>query len=56
MDEPKTGLKPIEVAKVLFRTGEKLCTDYEEDEHLDIGEIKDAIFQTMSDLWDEYND
>ncbi len=52
----ETGLKPIEVAKVLFQTGAGLCADYEEDEKLGLDEIMKRIQELLTNLWKEYQD
>ena len=52
----ETGLKPIEVAKVLFNVGAGVCADYEEDENLSPDEIVGRVQQALTELWKEYQD
>jgi len=49
-------LKPIEVVKVVLQVAAQLAEDYEEDNAIDPGEAKDAVFSLLSKLWEEYND
>ncbi len=55
-EEVKTGLKPVEIAKVIFQVGAKILEDYEEDSSVEMGEIMEYVQSMFTKLYAEYRD
>ena len=50
------GLKPVEIAKVLFLAGAGICEDYEDDEKVSTDEIFKRVQELIANLIEEAND
>ena len=56
MEQPKTGLTKVEIAKIVFKLGHDLMEKHEDDDKLDLSEVMEEVNEFISSAYREYRD